>query len=69
MGTVAIRAYPTEKIAPNQIFFVHGFGEESSELTWAYRSGANDNEIIDDVIEPIYGAAAMHETLVEIIKV
>jgi thiosulfate reductase/polysulfide reductase chain A len=69
IGTVTIRAYPTEKISPNQIFFIHGFGEESSELTWAYRSGASDNEIIDDNIEPIYGAAAMHETFVEIIKV
>jgi len=69
VGSIIIRAYPTEKIAPNQVFFVHGFGEDSSELTWAYRSGANDNEIIDDVIEPIYGAAAMHETFVEIMKV
>jgi len=69
VGSVIIRAYPTEKIAPNQVFFIHGFGEESSELTWAYRSGANDNEIINDTIEPIYGAAVMHETFVDIIKV
>ena len=69
VGSVTIRAYPTEKIAPNQLFFVHGFGEESSELTWAYRNGASDNEIIDDAIEPIYGAAAMHETFVEVIKI
>ncbi|SFV53782.1 Thiosulfate reductase precursor [hydrothermal vent metagenome] len=69
IGSIIIRAYPTEKIAPNQVFFIHGFGEESSALTWAYRSGANDNEIIDDVIEPIYGAASMHETFVEVMKV
>jgi thiosulfate reductase/polysulfide reductase chain A len=68
-GSTRLRAYPTEKIAPNQVFFVHGFGEESEALTWAYRSGGNDNAVIEDVIEPVYGAAAMHETNVEIRKV
>jgi len=65
-GATKLRAYPTEKIAPNQVFFIHGFGEESEELTWAYRSGGNDNAVIEDIIEPVYGAAAMHETNVEI---
>jgi len=69
IGKVTIKAYPTEKIAPNSVFFVHGFGEESEALTWAYRNGANDNLIIEDKIEPVYGAAAMHETNVEIRKV
>ncbi len=69
IGKVIIKAYPTEKIAPNQVFFIHGFGEESEALTWAYKNGANDNAIIEDVIEPVYGAAAMHETNVEIRKV
>lgn len=68
-GSTRIKAYPTEKIAPNQVFFVHGFGEESSELTWAYKNGGNDNAVIEDIIEPAYGAAAMHETNVEIRKV
>jgi len=69
IGKVVIRAYPTEKIAPNSVFFVHGFGEESEALTWAYRNGGNDNRVIEDKIEPVYGAAAMHETNVEIRKV
>ena len=68
-GTIRIKAYPTEKIAPDQVFFIHGFGEESEALTWAYRSGGNDNAVIEDVIEPVYGGAAMHETNVEIRKV
>jgi len=68
-GTIRIKAYPTEKIAPDQVFFIHGFGEESEALTWAYRSGGNDNAIIEDVLEPVYGGAAMHETNVEIRKV
>jgi thiosulfate reductase/polysulfide reductase chain A len=69
IGKVIIKAYPTEKIAPDTIFFVHGFGEESEALTWAYKNGGNDNAIIEDRIEPVYGAAAMHETNVEIRKV
>ena len=69
VGKTRLKAYPTEKIAPNQVFFIHGFGEESEALTWAYKNGGNDNAIIEDVIEPVYGAAAMHETNVEIRKV
>ena len=68
-GATRLRAYPTEKIAPDQLFFVHGFGQESSGLTWAYRSGGNDNAVIEDIMEPVYGAAAMHETNVQIRKV
>jgi thiosulfate reductase/polysulfide reductase chain A len=69
VGATRLKAYPTEKVAPHTIFFVHGFGEESSELTWAYKNGGNDNAVIKDVIEPVYGAASMHETNVEIRKV
>jgi thiosulfate reductase/polysulfide reductase chain A len=68
-GSIKIKAYPTEKIAPDQVFFIHGFGEESGALTWAYRSGGNDNAVIEDDIESVYGGAAMHETNVEIRKV
>ncbi len=69
IGKTQLKAYPTEKIAPDQVFFIHGFGEESEELTWAYKNGGNDNKVIEDNIEPVYGAAAMHETNVEIRKV
>ncbi len=68
-GSTTIKAYPTEKMAPNQVFFIHGFGAESSALTWAYKNGGNDNAVIEDILEPVYGAAAMHETNVEIRKV
>lgn len=68
-GKTRLKAYPTEKIAPNQVFFIHGFGEESEALTWAYKNGGNDNAVIEDHMEPVYGAAAMHETNVEIRKV
>jgi thiosulfate reductase/polysulfide reductase chain A len=69
IGAVKIKAYPTEKIAPNQIFMLHGFGGSSEEMEIAYGNGANDALIIEDKIEPVYGAAVMHETNVEIRKV
>jgi thiosulfate reductase/polysulfide reductase chain A len=69
VGKTRLKAYPTEKVAPDTVFFVHGFGEESQELTWAYKNGGNDNAVIEDIVEPVYGAAAMHETNVEIKKV
>jgi len=69
IGSTQLKAYPTEKVAPDQVFFVHGFGEECEALTWAYKNGGNDNKVIEDTIEPVYGAAAMHETNVEIRKV
>ena len=68
-GKVRIKAYPTEKIGPEQVFFVHGFGEESEALTWAYKNGGNDNAVIEDIVEPVYGSASLHETNVEIRKV
>ena len=69
IGKINIKAYPTEKIAPNQIFMLHGFGGSSEEMEEAYGNGANDSLIIEDKIEPVYGAAVMHETDVEIRKV
>ncbi|SFV66951.1 polysulfide reductase, subunit A [hydrothermal vent metagenome] len=69
VGKITIKAYPTEKIAPNQIFMLHGFGGSSEKMEMAYGNGGNDAAIIEDKIEPVYGAAVMHETNVEIRKV
>jgi len=69
IGSVKIKAYPTSKIIKNTLFFVHGFGANSDELTLAHRNGSSDNVIIEDVIEPVFGSAAMHETQVSIKKV
>jgi len=69
IGAIQIKAYPTEKIGTNVVFFVHGFGAESSELTLAHHRGANDNLIIEDQYEKSFGSAAMHETIVDIRRV
>ena len=69
IGTINIKAYPTNKIRKDTLFYVHGFGASSSGMTLAHRNGASDNIIIEDVIEPIFGSAAMHETFVTVKKV
>jgi thiosulfate reductase/polysulfide reductase chain A len=69
VGKIRLKAYPTEKIAPNQTFMLHGFGGSSKGMEMAYGNGGNDARIIVDEIEPVYGAAAMHLTDVEIRKV
>jgi len=66
IGKIEITAYPTEKIGVNVVFFIHGFGADSSELTLAHHRGANDNLIIEDIYEKTFGSAAMHETIVDI---
>ncbi|QOR61233.1 molybdopterin-dependent oxidoreductase [Sulfurovum sp. ST-21] len=68
-GVIYIKAYPTIKIIKDVVFYVHGFGQESTGLTFGYRNGASDNMIIEDKIESVFGSAAMHETLVEVRKV
>jgi len=69
VGLIHIKAYPTIKIIKDVVFYVHGFGQESTGLTFGYRNGASDNMIIEDTMESVFGSAAMHETLVEIRKV
>ncbi len=69
IGSIKISAYPTEKIGVNVLFFIHGFGAESSDLTLAHHRGANDNLIIEDIYEKSFGSAAMHETIVDIRRV
>ena len=68
-GKIHIKAFPTPRIAENQVFLLHGFGGTSKEMEIAYGHGANDARIIEDKVEPVYGAAVMHETNVEIRKV
>lgn len=69
VGKVQIKAFPTDKIVDDTLFYIHGFGAKSTGMTFANRNGASDNEIIEDDIEPVFGCAIMHETIVSIRKV
>jgi len=67
-GKIVIKAYPTNKIAPEVVWMAHGFGMQNPELEFAYGSGASDNILIEDKFEKIYGCATMHHTDVAIRK-
>jgi len=69
VGQVQIKAFPTPKIIAGVVFYIHGFGAKSEGLTFAHRNGASDNEIIEDRIEPVFGSAVMHDTIVSVRKV
>jgi len=69
VGSIQIKAYPTPKIIPETVFYIHGFGSKSDGQTFAHRTGASDNDIIEGIIEPVLGCAIMHDTLVSIKKV
>jgi thiosulfate reductase/polysulfide reductase chain A len=68
IGRVIVKAYPTNKIHPEVVWFAHGFGISSEEMTNAFGYGASDNEIIEDSFEKIYGCATMHHTDVKVRK-
>lgn len=69
VGKIHIKAFPTPKIMEETLFYIHGFGSKSEGMSFARRSGASDNEIIEATIEPVFGCAIMHDTLVTVKKV
>jgi len=69
ISKVVIKAYPTNKIAPDVIWFAHGYGGSSEAMHQAFGNGACDNMIIEDRFEKIYGCAAMHHTNVTLRRV
>ena len=69
ISSIIIKAYPTNKIAPDVVWFAHGFGSDSQALTNSFGEGASDNKIIKDSFEKIYGCATMHHTDVKIRKI
>ena len=69
IGKVKILAYPTNQIHPQVVWFAHGFNSQNPAMSNSYNNGANDNEIIEDKFEKIYGCATMHHTDVTIRKI
>lgn len=68
VGEQKVKVYATEKIRPDCVFYAHGFGRISKGLSLVYEKGASQAAILEDMVEPISGNAAMHETFVEIRK-
>ncbi|MCA1933767.1 MAG: molybdopterin oxidoreductase, partial [Calditerrivibrio sp.] len=63
-----VKAYVTDRIRPDTVYYVHGFGRLSKGLTNIYQKGGSEAEILIDYVETISGNACLHETFVEIQK-
>ncbi|MDY6823429.1 MAG: molybdopterin-dependent oxidoreductase [Thermodesulfobacteriota bacterium] len=68
IGAQRIKAYVTEKIRPDCLFYVNGWGRHSPWMSRVYKTGASEAEILDDVLDSISGSACMHETFVTVTK-
>jgi len=60
-----IKVRVTERIRWDSVYMVHGFGHHKKELTRAFGKGANDTELITNVlIDPMMGATGMRGNFV-----
>lgn len=69
VGATILPAYPTEKIGPETLFFVHGFGVTSKSMHLAHNNGGHGSSISEDGVEPVHGSVCLHDTFVSIRKV
>ncbi|MEN2985745.1 MAG: molybdopterin-dependent oxidoreductase [Thermodesulfovibrionaceae bacterium] len=64
-----VRAKVTERIRPDCIYLVHGFGSTSRFLRRAYLRGADDQQLITRyAVDPIAGTVGMRVNFVKITK-
>lgn len=68
VSTFSIKIRITERIRPDSVYMVHGFGHTQKHLTRAYGKGASDSEMITNIkYDPIMGGTGMRENFVTIL--
>lgn len=68
VGEQRVMVRITEKIRHDCVFYAHGYGRISAQMSLVYKRGASQAAILEDYIEPISGNTALHETFVTITK-
>ena len=64
-GTFPIKAKVTQRIRPDCVYMIHGFGHQEKLLTKAFGRGADDNELLQNVpVDPLMGGTARRTTFV-----
>ncbi|NTV17550.1 MAG: molybdopterin-dependent oxidoreductase [Chlorobiaceae bacterium] len=64
-----VKVKVTERIRPDAVYMVHGFGHTSAKLTWAFKRGASHNQLITRTdIDPAMGAVGFQNNFVTFIK-
>lgn len=62
-----IRVKATERIRPDCVYMVHGFGHTARGMKHAFQKGASDSQLATRyVIDPLMGGTGMHVTFVTI---
>ncbi|MCB0637487.1 MAG: molybdopterin-dependent oxidoreductase, partial [Lewinella sp.] len=65
ISTFPIKVRITERIRWDSVYMVHGFGHQRKELTRAFGRGANDTELITNVmVDPTMGGTGMRGNFV-----
>ena len=65
VSTFPIKVRVTERIRWDSIYMVHGFGHSKKQLQRAYGHGANDSELITNImVDPIMGGTGMRGNFV-----
>lgn len=60
-----VKVKVTERIRPDSVFMVHGFGHWAKGLKSTYLKGASDSQLVTDyVVDPIMGGTAMNVNFV-----
>ncbi|MDZ7317478.1 MAG: nitrate reductase, partial [candidate division KSB1 bacterium] len=62
-----VKVKATERIRPDCVYIVHGFGHNSRMLKFAYQKGASDAQLITRyTIDPLMGGTGMNVNFVTI---
>ena len=65
-----IRLRPTERIRPDCVYLVHGWGTQQKQLTFAYGKGASDSDLVTSYkVDPLMGGTGMNVNFVSFQKV
>lgn len=63
-----IKVKVTERIRPDSVFMVHGFGHTVKRVKHTYRKGASDSQLITKYrVDPLMGGTAMNVNFVTIV--
>ena len=64
-----IRVRVTQRIRPDSVFMVHGFGHTATRLRLAQGAGADDAELMHNIkIDPIMGGTGMRASFVTLVR-
>ncbi|MBF0286793.1 MAG: molybdopterin-dependent oxidoreductase [SAR324 cluster bacterium] len=64
-STTKIKIRLTERIRPDAVYMVHGFGHTDARLEFAYQRGVNSSDMITQLsTDPIMGATGMNNNFV-----